>query len=84
MREFIIDFDDKPIIREWRDENGPLVIETATRSLYVTSPKKEKPFILRFATTIRIYDETVALMFYLTFRDSLIHEKAEMPERAWL
>jgi class 3 adenylate cyclase len=79
MHEFIIHFDDKQVVRDWNDEYKRVLIDTGTRNEYVVNKNTGKPFMMSFATKVMIHDDTVALMFYLTFRDTIIYESAKLP-----
>ena len=81
MKEFLIDFWDKPIIREWADEYNAVTLGTTTANQYVKGKKGTNKIMM--TTTVQIHDDDVALMFYLTFKDTLIYEKVDAQPRKW-
>lgn len=77
MKEFLIDFWDKPIVRDWADEYNKVFIGTTTSNRLVKGKTGTDKCIM--ATTIQIHDDDVALVFYLTFKDTLIYEPIDRP-----
>lgn len=84
MHEFIINFDDKRVVRDWNDEHRRVIIDTATHNEYVVSKKTGQPFMMGWSTKVLIKDDDVALMFYLTFKDTIIYERAEKPANGYV
>lgn len=82
MTAYLIDFWDKPIVRVWCDEFDGIRMSTETRNMVVKSNKGKDNFNM-MTTKVTFTDDAVALQFYLTFRDTLIYEPADLPPRGY-